>query len=242
MHSFVRRQNIKAMGRGKCVGARDEKPYRERQQRFRTLTAGGVLAHPRDFVQGDLPTELADALANASCRRIVLDVNNLQIHRWNLWLLVGLLQKGWRGAIVTVDRPTCIVFNQARRFGASVESLWGIDLVTGVSCPQSPPSARIIVVSSPFLYDFAERLRDVRGRFLEAVPGGPASLHFLMVDNLSALDFYVETSEIPRVVRQIEAELLQAAIPKVILPVDSAARPKVFAAMREWADRVLVLR
>ncbi len=185
---------------------------------------------------------LRKLLADGTKRRVLVDVDPVRLHRVNLDLLSVLLDGERNGLLVAMERPACYVLHQLRQRGIGVDGLWAVDLLTGVSCPTPTPTPQLIVAKAPFTYDLPHRLKEAGDRLHALRPRESPAMDFLLVDNLSSLDYYIAADRLDLVVRYLEEMLARSLRTRSIIPVDLQQGPAAARALRDWCDTMIPTR
>ncbi len=191
---------------------------------------------------GHLPEGLDEVLADMSLRRVVIDVDHARVQHLTMALLANLLRAGWSGILVVVDRPANYTLRMLARHGVPVESLQVIDLITVGSASIEPVPPRVTLISSPFLAGLETALIVALKKIDEALPQGLAHVGFLLFDNLPILEHYVEEQAIGGILGIFSKHLLTNPDGKLLIPMDSAARPVTYLALQRHMDRVVRLK
>jgi hypothetical protein len=167
-------------------------------------------------------------------------VPHVHIHQF-VYYLLELMLVGFRfkGIMITVDRPCNYVLKLLQSRGIKTENMGVIDVITSISTGSYEDLPRTKFLKSPFCIDIHTEIRDalVEGK---VIPGDSLEdCRFIMFDNITVLDHYIEIMCLKRIFVQMEE--ITAKYPKLmtLMIMDTDRYKKVFRAFEAWPDMVI---
>jgi hypothetical protein len=175
--------------------------------------------------------------------RIMFSVEYIHVQEFIIHLLDILMNKrGWRGIVVSVDKPSNYIFKLLVHRNINLERIHIIDVMTALTTENAKFPPCVVPLRSPFCSDLEQDLFNVLdGPMAREVGIDLNKTHFLMFDNIAVLDHYIELITLKRIFVKLNDRLKLYPLLKNVIVMDKTRQQKIYDAFEGWADHEVQL-
>lgn len=175
---------------------------------------------------------------NEKSQYYIITMEHIHIQELIISLIQSLITKYYcRCALITIDRPFNYTMKLLKSKGVNTERLFLIDVITSITSERFEIPKNVFLLRSPFCSDLKEDLSTIlSGKLYNEKELPLDQLHFLIVDNISILEHYVERDSIDELFKMFEMNLRRYPMLKTILIIDEKKYKRIYDGLKEWIN------